>query len=406
MNNIAKKVKNQLKIIQNKTAKIINEEELERKLYNSIKNKKPLRVKLGIDPTASDIHLGFTLVLKKLKDFQNLNHKIFLIIGDFTAKIGDPSGRNNARPPLSDREIKNNMKTYLQQVFKILNKNKTEIKYNSEWLAKLTLKEILTILSKITIQKITEREDFKKRINENNPVFLHEIIYPLLQAYDSVYLRADIELGGLDQELNCLMGRELQVKFGQEPQVVILMPLLIGLDGKYKMSKSRGNYIGINETPDEIFGKTMSIPDNLIENWLKLATDLPEKEIKRILKLHPMEAKKRLAYEIVKIYHNKELALKALKKFEQTFQKKDYQDLAKELTLSDYHKNLTLIDLLCQLNLVKSKSEARRLIEQGAIEINNTKIFLNDVWVLNNNLKSGDIIRIGKKNFYRIKIEK
>lgn len=396
------KIEKQLEIIKNKTAKIITEEELNEKLLEN----RPLVVKLGIDPTASDIHLGFAIVLRKLKDFQNLGHKTILVIGDFTAKIGDPTLKNTTRPILTDKEIKENMKSYLNQIFKILDKNKTEIRYNSEWLAKLSFKNLIEIFSKITIQKIIEREDFQKRIKNNNPVFLHEIIYPLIQAYDSLYLNADIELGGIDQELNCLMGRELQVKFNKKPQVVILMPLLIGIDGKNKMSKSLKNYIGINEDPDEIFGKVMSIPDNLLKQWLELTTELGNNKIQNILSGHPFEAKKRLAYEIIKIYYDEKRAKLAQDKFEKTFQKKDYQFLAKEIIISHQLKNLPLVEILFKLNLVKSKSEARRLIEQGGIEINYKKILpqesVNNLIV---NFKNGDLLRIGKKNFFKIKIK-
>lgn len=396
------KIEKQLEIIKNKTAKIITEEELKEKLLEN----RPLVVKLGIDPTASDIHLGFAIVLRKLKDFQNLGHKTILVIGDFTAKIGDPTLKNTTRPILTDKEIKENMKSYLNQIFKILDKNKTEIRYNSEWLAKLSFKNLIEIFSKITIQKIIEREDFQKRIKNNNPVFLHEIIYPLIQAYDSLYLNADIELGGIDQELNCLMGRELQVKFNKKPQVVILMPLLIGIDGKNKMSKSLKNYIGINEDPDEIFGKVMSIPDNLLKQWLELTTELGNNKIQNILSDHPFEAKKRLAYEIIKIYYDEKRAKLAQDKFEKTFQKKDYQFLAKEIIISHQLKNLPLVEILFKLNLVKSKSQARRLIEQGGIEINYKKILpqesVNNLIV---NFKNGDLLRIGKKNFFKIKIK-
>ncbi len=400
------KIEQQIEIIKRKTAKIITEEELREKLEFCYKKNKKLRVKLGIDPTATDIHLGFAFVLKKLKEFQQLGHKAILVIGDFTAKIGDPSGRNITRPILTDREIKKNLSTYLKQIFKILDKNKTEVRYNSEWLTKLNFKDILEIFSKITIQKIIEREDFQKRLKDNNPVFLHETIYPLVQAYDSVYLKADIELGGSDQELNCLMGRELQTKFNQSPQVIILTPLLIGLDGKNKMSKSLKNYIGITEKPEEMFGKVMSISDELLPQWLELTTELSEKEIKEILNLHPMEAKKRLAYEIVKYYHNEKLANLALNQFEQTFQKKDYEALAKEIILSSEIKNLPLIEILTQSNLVKSKSEARRLIEQGAIEINYRKVIVQDnINNLKINLNTNDLLRIGKKNFYKLIIK-
>jgi len=396
----------QLAIIKKKTAKIITEDELEKKLLLSFKNKKPLKIKLGIDPTAPDIHLGFALVLKKLRDFQNLGHQVILVIGDFTAKIGDPTGKNATRPILTDQEIKSNMKTYLKQIYKILDKNKTQIVYNSQWLKNLNLNQLIEIFSKITLQKIIEREDFQKRLKNNYPLYLQELIYPLIQAYDSLYLKADIELGGVDQELNCLMGRELQTKFNQPAQIVILMPLLIGLDGQNKMSKSLKNYISINDEPDKMFGLVMSLNDQLIKSWFELVTDLDENEINNNLKLHPMEAKKRLAFEIVKQYHGEKQARLAWEKFEAVFQRKNYDLLAKEIKIKKDWLTLPLVELLYRLGLVKSKSEIKRLIQQGGVEINHSSFKIEkDLSNFKITLNNGDLLRLGKKNFYKIIIE-
>ncbi|GIW65729.1 MAG: tyrosine--tRNA ligase [Candidatus Parcubacteria bacterium] len=394
-------ITSQLEIIKKNTEKIITEKELEERIKLSIEKNKPLRVKLGIDPTAQDIHLGFVLVLKKLRDFQQLGHKVILVIGDFTAKIGDPTGRNISRPPLSDKEIKTNMKSYFKQIFKVIDSKNLEVRYNSEWLTKLNFKDIIEIFSKITLQKITEREDFQKRLRENNPIFLNEIIYPILQAYDSLYLKSDIEIGGVDQELNCLMGRELQQKFNQQPQIIILMPLLIGLDGKNKMSKSLKNYIGISEPPDEIFGKVMSIPDSLLNQWLNLTTNLTDQEIKKLLTKHPMEIKKELGHEIIKQYYNENKAKLAAKKFEATFQRKDYSSLAKEVVIPKEIIDMPLAEVLVNLNFVNSKSEAKRLIQQGGIEINGQKIISDDPKFVMN-INDGDLIRIGKKKFFKL----
>lgn len=396
-------VQKHLKIIKNKTLEIINEKDLEKKIKNSLKNKKPLRIKLGIDPTAPDIHLGFAVVLKKLKEFQDLGHTVVLIIGDFTAKIGDPTGKKITRPQLSDEEIKKNMKTYLKQALKILKKDNLEIHYNSKWLKKMNLEEIIKLLSKVTIQQILTREDFEQRLKENSPIHLHEIIYPLMQGYDSVMIKADVELGGSDQRFNCLVGRELQNFFNQEKQVVILMPLLLGTDGR-KMSKSYGNYIGINEPANEMFGKIMSIPDELMEQWFQLCTNLTEKEIKEILNnLHPMEAKKKLAVEIVSLYYNKKIAEKAKEEFEKIFQKKQIlisSDIIETVKLPLNLKNQPLIEILKTLNIFKSNSQLKEYLKNGAIEVNGKKVFLKEAFQYL--ITEEKILKIGKKKFLKI----
>lgn len=400
--NIENLVKFQMETIKRGIHKIINPKELEFKIRKSIEQNKPLRVKLGIDPTAPDIHLGFAVVIRKLREFQDLGHIAVLIIGDFTAKIGDPSGRKATRPQLTDEEIKRNMETYTKQLLQILRPDRLEIRYNSEWLKNLGFKEIIKLASQVTLQQIIQREDFSKRLKEGSPLHLHEIIYPLLQAYDSVMAEADIELGGSDQEFNCLVGRVLQNRFGQDRQVVILMPLLIGLDGR-KMSKSYGNYIGITENSRDMFGKTMSISDELIEQWFKLCTNLNDEEIKNILSGHPMEAKKRLAYEIVKIYHGEDEAKKAKEEFERVFQQRENPLSPDELILSEEDKNKSVFDILVDKKVIKSRSELRRLLNQRAIEINDNVVSLKEFQIYKP--RDGDIIRIGKNRFFKIRIQ-
>ncbi|MCS7266136.1 MAG: tyrosine--tRNA ligase, partial [Armatimonadetes bacterium] len=281
----------QMKVLKRGVAEIVPEDELRRKLELSAQTGKPLRVKLGIDPTASDIHLGFAVVLRKLRQWQDLGHTAVLIIGDRTATIGDPTGRSETRPQLSIEEVRKNAETYTEQIFRILDPNRTEVRYNSEWLDKLTLSDLVFIASQMTVARMLEREDFSQRFKSEQPIALHEFLYPLMQAYDSVAIQADVEMGGLDQKFNILTGRDIQRAYGQELQVAFLMPLLIGLDGARKMSKSFGNYIGIAEPPKEMFGKVMRIPDELMRQWFILCTNVPENEIDEILAGHPMEAK-------------------------------------------------------------------------------------------------------------------
>lgn len=402
---MGKSPKEQLEIIKRGTLEIITAKDLENKIKKAIKDKKPLRVKLGIDPTSPDIHLGFATVLRKLREFQDLGHTAVLIIGDFTAKIGDPTGKKITRPQLSDEEIKKNMKTYLKQALKILKKDNLEIRYNSEWLKKMNFEKIIKLLSKLTIQQILAREDFENRLKENLPIHLHEIIYPIIQGYDSVMLNADIELGGSDQRFNCLVGRELQTFFNQEKQVVILMPLLLGTDGR-KMSKSYGNYVGITESANEMFGKIMSLPDELMEQWFKLCTNLKEKEIKEILnKLHPMQAKKRLAVEIVSLYHSKKKAEKAKEEFEKIFQKKEIptENVLETIKLVSSLKNKPLIEILKATKIFRSNSELKEYLKNGAIEVDSKKIFLDESF--KTSLRDEAILKVGKKRFYKIIFE-
>ncbi|MCS7191932.1 MAG: tyrosine--tRNA ligase [Armatimonadetes bacterium] len=392
-------VDEQMKILKRGVAEIVPEDELRRKLELSVQTGKPLRVKLGIDPTASDIHLGFAVVLRKLRQWQDLGHTAVLIIGDRTATIGDPTGRSETRPQLSIEEVRKNAETYTEQIFRILDPNRTEVRYNSEWLDKLTLSDLVFIASQMTVARMLEREDFSQRFRSEQPIALHEFLYPLMQAYDSVAIQADVEMGGLDQKFNILTGRDIQRAYGQELQVAFLMPLLIGLDGARKMSKSFGNYIGIAEPPKEMFGKVMRIPDELMRQWFILCTNVPENEIDEILAGHPMEAKKRLAWEIVRLYHGEEEANRAKAEFERVFQQRELPTEIPTVEVDLELLQMPISDLLVALELVASKNEAKRLINEGAVEINGERV--ND-WREIIALRTGDILRIGKRKFAKL----
>jgi len=395
-----------LQKIKRKTVEIINESELAERLEQG----KVLRIKLGADPTAPDLHLGHYVVLRKLRDFQELGHKIVFIIGDFTGLVGDPSGRSKTRPALSREQIESNAKTYFEQVFTILDKNKTEVRFNSEWLSKITFEEWFRLCSNFTLARILERDDFLNRFNNDTPIFFHELFYPIMQAYDSVATTADVELGGTDQKFNLLMGRRLQEAKGIAPQIVMIMPILRGLDGEQKMSKSLGNYIGITEDPNSMFGKVMSIPDSLISEYYFLVLDKNEEEAKEIDEIvksgkeNPMILKKNLAKEIVKLFHSESDAKKAEENFTKIFSKKELPENAEELDLTNYVTDgkVDIVKALTSLKAVESNSEVKRLIQQGAIKINNKRIedFKKPLTII-----SGDILRIGKKQFYKIVIK-
>ncbi|MBS3971376.1 MAG: tyrosine--tRNA ligase, partial [Clostridia bacterium] len=373
----------QIEIIKRGTAEIIPETELIAKLENSLKNNQPLKVKLGLDPSAPDIHLGHTVVLHKMRQFQELGHQVIIIIGDFTGRIGDPTGKSETRKPLTEEEIKNNAQTYKEQIFKILDKEKTQVVFNSHWLAPLNFAQIVELAAKTTVARMLERDDFSKRYSSNQPISIHEFFYPLMQGYDSVHLHADIELGGTDQKFNLLMGRTLQKEYNQEPQIAITMPILEGLDGVQKMSKSLGNYIGINEAPEEIYGKAMSIADELMLRYFELVTDITLDELNQLKlqlergQLHPRDTKMRLAKTLVTMYHGQDAAQKAEKHFKTVFQKKDLPDDIPELVIkADMLENgrIWLPKLIVDGNLSNSTSEARRLIKQGAVRINDERI--------------------------------
>lgn len=400
----------EMKIIKRGTDEIISEEELKNKLRNSKKSKKPLRIKQGFDPSAPDIHLGHTVGLRKLRHFQDLGHDVYFLIGDFTGMIGDPSGRSSTRKQLTTVEVKKNAETYKEQVFKILDPNKTIVEFNSHWLGKLSFVDVIHLCSKYTVARMLERDDFSNRFQEKKPIGVHEFLYPLMQGYDSVSLKADVELGGTDQKFNLLVGRDLQREFGQEPQVIITMPIIEGTDGVEKMSKSLGNYIGINEKPNDMYGKIMSIPDKLMEIYFRLLTDIPEQQINQIKKdlqannVHPRDIKKRLAKEIVKIYHGYSNANQAENHFEQVFQEKMDPENSQKLLIPirDLSENkLWIVKLVKMTKALTSTGEAIRIIKQGGVRINHKKITNPNTDIV---VKDGDILRIGKLNFYQLKI--
>jgi tyrosyl-tRNA synthetase len=388
------KIEEQLHIIKRGTVDILSEEELKDKIVK----KKKLRIKFGADPTAPDIHLGHTVIFRKLRQFQELGHEIIFIIGDFTARIGDPSGQLQTRPALSVEEILNNAKTYQEQVFKILDRNNTRIVFNSMWFDALELSELMKLTRFYTVARMLERDDFSKRYNEGKEITILEFIYPLLQGYDSVVLEADVEIGGTDQKFNLLVGRDLQRSYGQTPQVVITMPLLEGTDGVRKMSKSYGNYIGILEESKEMFGKLMSIPDAIMPKYFELLTDI---RLEKIKDMHPKEAKQLLAREIVSFYYSKEEAIRCEEEFNRIFAKKGLPDKIPEFTISQHR--IGIVELMMETGMVTSKSQARRLISQGGVKIDNTRI--EDV-NLTVTIEDNIILQVGKRRFVNIKLSK
>ena len=386
--------KEQLEIIRRGAVDIIEEEELLEKL----KEGRPLKVKAGFDPTAPDLHLGHVVLLKKLRQFQDLGHEVYVVIGDFTATIGDPTGRNETRPPLSKEQVLENAKTYAQQAFKVLDPSKTKLVYNSKWLENLSARDIVNLTAKYTVARMLEREDFSKRFKEGIPIYIHEFLYPLFQAYDSVALEVDIELGGTDQLFNLLIGRAVQREYGQKPQVAITMPLLVGLDGVRKMSKSYGNYVGITEPPETMFGKIMSIPDDLMWDWYKLLTDYTESEIENFKKLHPRDAKLNLAYTIVAQFHGEESAQRAKENFLKTFSKREFPENAPVFKFPAGTK-IRADELILKLGFAPSKKEAGRIIRSGGFKINGEKHTdpFEEIEI------SGELkIQVGKKKFAKV----
>lgn len=399
-------IKEQMDLIKRGVSEIIPEEELIKKLERSIKEGKPLIVKLGCDPSRPDLHIGHSVVLRKLSQFQTLGHQAILIIGDFTGMIGDPSGRNVTRPALSLEEARINGKSYLDQASKILNKEKTKIVYNSEWLSKMSFEDVIKLSSKYTVARMLERDDFTKRFKSGEPISMHEILYPLAQAMDSVAISSDIELGGTDQKFNLLVGRDIQREFGMEPQVILTMPLMVGTDGIEKMSKSYNNYIGISDSPKEIFGKTLSIPDSLIANYYELATDISNEELNSIklqLKdpdVNPRNIKRNLAKKLVSMYHDRKAAEEAEEEFDRIFIKKETPDEVPEFTWTmDNHSGI--LDLLTITNLAPSKGVARRLVLQGGVTIDGIKV--DDINTIVD-IKDNSVIKVGKRKFIRIKL--
>jgi tyrosyl-tRNA synthetase len=383
------------------TVDIIPAAELTQKLATG----RQLTIKLGADPTAPDLHLGHAVVLRKLRDFQNAGHRIVFVIGDFTVRIGDPTGRSKTRPPLSDAEIMTHSATYFEQVGKILDKSKIEVRYNSEWLAPISSKEWISLCAKFTLARLIEREDFAQRLAQHQPIGFHELLYPILQGYDSVALRADVELGGTDQTFNLLVGRFLQEQFGQEPQVVMTVPLLEGLNGTQKMSKSLGNYVGLAEPADQAFGKLMSISDDLMWHYDAILLRMPSQEISHLQRAviegsaHPMELKLKMAHDIVAEFWSTSEAVHAHEQFIKLFRQHDYE-YAQQVPLSNFGtEQIWIIDILKKLNVCTSSSEGRRLIEGGAVHINGTKIVDASEKII---LAQDMIIKAGKHKIFRI----
>jgi len=417
-----KPVEEQLAYIQKGVAEIIPAEELKAKLENSLKTGKPLRVYLGVDPTAPDLHLGHTVVLRKLKHFQDLGHTAVFLIGDFSAMIGDPTGVSETRPPLTREQVDANAKTYLEQVYKILDREKTEVRYNSEWLSKMNAEDVVRLCSHYRLARMLEREDFRSRLSNNQPISVHELLYPLLTARDAVELKSDVELGATEQKFNLLVHREIQREYGLTGQAILTMPILVGLDGQRKMSKSLGNYVGITEPPSEMFGKMMSIPDDLMWSYYELITDRTPQQIAELRKevasgkLHPMDAKMRLAEEVISGFYGKEAARKAAEHFQRVFRDRQAPTEMQEIRLIRRDGSLqhsggiisTLTPKWCQLfaylRQMESVAEAARLIEQGGLEIDG-QIVKDPKVKLDATAPASYDVRLGKKKFLRIIVE-
>ena len=395
-------IKEQIDLILQGTEEVIPIEELERKLKGSLAEGRPLQVKCGCDPSRPDLHIGHAVVLRKLRHFQDLGHKAILLIGDFTAMIGDPTGRNNTRPQLTMPETRENSKSYIEQATVILSENNLNIVYNSQWLDKMDFSDVIRLASKYTVARMLERDDFTKRYKDGVPISVHEFLYPLAQGYDSVHLGADVELGGTDQKFNLLVGRDLQKEAGQEPQVIITTPILEGTDGVEKMSKSYDNYIGLTNKPSDQYGRTLSIPDELIGRYFEFATEVANDELKDINadleqgKSNPRDLKRRLAREIVTIYHNRQAAETAEKEFDALFIDKDEPDDMPEYKLSGPEK---LVAVMVTNDMVSSNGEGRRLISQGGVKINKEKV--NDIHTI---LEPGSnmVVKVGKRKFLKV----
>ena len=393
----------QIDIIKSGTVEIIPEDQLVKKIENSIQKKIPLNIKLGCDPSRPDLHLGHSVVLRKLRQFQDLGHNAILIIGDFTGMIGDPSGKNKTRPPLTLEETKQNGKSYFEQASKILLKEKTQILYNSDWLQKMNFSDVIKLASNYTIARMLERDDFTERFKSGTPISMHEFLYPLAQAMDSVSIKSDIELGGTDQKFNLLVGRDIQISYSQTPQVIITMPILVGTDGINKMSKSLNNYIGIDDSPKDMYGKILSIPDNLIYDYFLLTTDLNKIEIQKIkLELdnsntNPRNLKRKLARQIVKQYYDEATGLKEEENFDAIFVRKEIPEIIEEYFCESL-TNKNILEILLETNLTSSKSEARRLLSQGGISIDGEKIIDQNFFPN----KKEFVIKVVKRKFLKI----
>ncbi len=402
---MAEKIAEQIKLLKRGTVEILTEAELAEKLTEAAKTPRQLRIKLGLDPTSADIHLGHTVVLRKMRQFQDLGHKAVLIIGNYTARIGDPSGQDSTRPILSPEQIEQNAKTYFEQAGKILDtsKSKLEIRYNSEWLSDLKLADIIMLTNCMTVARMLERDTFELRHKKGEPIGVHEFLYPLMQGYDSVMVKSDVELGGTDQTFNNLIGRDIQRAYGQPPQIVITTPILVGLDGKEKMSKSKGNYIGVTDEPNDMFGKVMSISDDMMENYFTLLTDLPAEKIAELVnpdKTHPKEAKVLLGKTIVSQFYNQAAAEAAAAEFDKVFAQRQLPGDIPEVEISA--EPIMASKLLVHCKLVSSSSEAKRMIKQLGVSINGDKITDPQTFVTP---QTGMIVRVGKRKIAKLKVK-
>ena len=393
-------------MIRRGTSEIIPEDDLVKKVEESIKNERPLKVKLGCDPSRPDLHLGHSVVLRKLRQFQDLGHQAILIVGDFTGMIGDPSGRSKTRPPLTLEETRKNGQTYFEQATRILSTKKIQMLYNSEWLGKMSFADVILLGSKYTVARMLERDDFEKRYKGGEPVSIHELLYPLAQAMDSVATESDIELGGTDQKFNLLVGRDIQREYGMKPQVAITMPILPGTDGVEKMSKSLDNYIGIDESARQIYGKTLSIPDGLIYDYFVLATNTSLEELNAIRKrleekaTNPRDVKRQLARTLVSLYHDDDAARAAEEEFDRVFVKKDLPDEIPECSIALDNGSINIVRLLTETKLVSSNGEARRMIDQGGVTIDGQRISEHTAEI---SIKGSVIVKVGKRRFVRVK---
>ena len=393
----------QMDLIRRGAVEIIPEDELVRKLEKSIKENKPLNIKLGCDPSRPDLHIGHSVVLRKLAQFQSLGHQAILIIGDFTGMIGDPSGRNATRPALTLKETRINGESYFNQATKILNREKTRMVYNSEWLGEMNFEEVIKLASKYTVARMIERDDFTKRFKKGEPISVHEFLYPLAQAMDSVAIKSDVELGGTDQKFNLLVGRDIQREYGIEPQCILTMPLIVGTDGVEKMSKSYDNYIGISDQPKDIYGKTLSIPDKLIYTYFELATSISSVELSKIKKqlddqnVNPRDIKRKLARALVSMYYGESEAQFAEEEFDKIFINKGIPDKINEFSISE--KKIGILDLITKVDFAASRGEAKRLVMQGGVTIDGEKIVdINSEIVV----KDGLILKVGKRKFVKL----
>jgi len=393
----------QMDLIKRGAVEILPEEELVKKIEKSLKNEKPLIAKLGCDPSRPDLHIGHSVVLRKLSHFQQLGHQAVLIVGDFTGMIGDPSGRSATRPALTLKETKENGESYFNQATKILDREKTKMVYNSEWLRQMNFEEVIKLSSKYTVARMIERDDFTKRFKAGEPISVHEFLYPLAQAMDSVAIKSDIELGGTDQKFNLLVGRDIQREYGMEPQCILTMPLIVGTDGVEKMSKSYDNYIGISDSPKNIYGRTLSIPDDLIYLYYELATDIDKDELGEIKKqlddtnVNPRDIKRRLARTFITMYYSTEEAIKAEEEFDKIFIKKEVPDDIPDLQVEE--EEIGILDLIIKAEFASSKGEAKRLVLQGGVSLNSKKI--NDIGD-NINIEDGMVLKVGKRKFVKL----